>query len=496
MFYRLISFLLIAILASCVENEGVSPGNRQRGGLPSETSPIRASESDAVSVRAHKVKRESISTHILSNTTLEAIRKVTIYAKLNAIVEQLSAEEGSNVQAGQRLLRLEDREIRNEYSQAQIALDQSKLAMRQAEVKSQQSVANYDRAQSLFDQKLISQQEFDQTMLTNQTDELAFEAGREQYKAAQARLEAAKIQLDYTEIHSSINGVVTERLIHVGDRVNVNQAVFSIEDFSVLWARIFIPEKDLSQIRLGQTARIQTEAIPDQYFNAVVKMINPVVDVASGTIKVTLEVRGRAVLLRPGMFGTVFIATETRPNTIVIPKKAILRERDDNRVFVIQSDRTVTKREILLGFSEENRVEILSGVEEGEVIVTVGYEGLNEGYLVSVAAWEDPADEIEFYQAATALSEKRDNSQKIPRDGSIHRSEGASRQAREDRPQNGSSDIGWERVQRMRDRLMDNPEVRQEYESRLQQDPALATDLEKQAAFFGEMMRKIRGRRQ
>ena len=495
MFYRLITFLLITVLASCVENEGVSPGDRQRGGRPSESPPIRTSELDSVSVRAHKAKRESISTHILSTTTLEAIRKVTIYAKLNAIVEQLYVEEGSNVHAGQRLLLLEDREIRNEYSQAQIALDQSELAVRQAEVKSQQSAVNYDRAQSLFDQKLVSQQEFDQTMLTNQTDELAFEAGREQYKAAQARLEAAKIQLDYTEIHSSINGVVTERLIHVGDRVNVNQAVFSIEDFSVLWARIFIPEKELSQIRVGQTARIQTEAIPGQYFNAVVKMINPVVDVASGTIKVTLEVRGRADLLRPGMFGIVFIATETRPDVIVIPKKAILRERDDNRVFVIQSDRTVTKREILLGFTEEDRVEILSGVKEGEVIVTVGYEGLNEGYPVNIVAWEDSVDETESSQATIALSEKGANLQKIPRDGNIDRSEGASRQVREDRRLDGSDSIGRERVQRMRARLMDNPEVRQEYESRLQQDPALATDLGKQTAFFREMMRKIRGRR-
>ena len=104
-------------------------------------------------------------------------------------------------------------------------------------------------------------------------------------------------------------------------------------------------------------------------------MISPTVDSESGTIKVTLEISRHGDLLRPGMFGTVHIATETRPSALVIPKRAIVRERDEDRVFVVDSENRVRKRAVTIGFREDKELEISSGLSEGEAVVTVGQGG-------------------------------------------------------------------------------------------------------------------------
>ncbi len=489
--------VLWAVLSSCSSSEvtqtGSNPGRSDRGRAGGD----RTVESRAISIRAYRAKREPISTYIVSNTTLEAIRKVTVYARLDAIVEEILVEEGAVVREEDVLLRLEDREVRNEYEQAGIAVDEAKLGLEQADIQVQFSVVTYERALDLFQQNLISKQEFDQVSLTNRSDTLGEERARQQLEAAQARLRAATIQLEYTEIFSPIDGVITERLVEVGDRVNGNEEVFSVEEFPPLWARIFVPERDLPQLKVAQKAQVRVDTFPDRDFEAAIKMINPTVDASSGTVKVTFEME-RTDRLRPGMFGTVYIATETRPDAIVIPKKAVLRERDENRIFVITAENLVEKREVVLGFSEEDRVEILEGIQEGEDVVTVGYEGLADGYAVNIISWEGESPEQAF--SASAVSEPSASLPSSDRAEGLRRQQGSvsaqpGRQSR-GRPAGGGPggrEMSPEIVERFMDRLMENPEVKEEYEARLARDPELATDSEKKRAFAQEMMRQNRG---
>ena len=486
------SFLvLLVVFASCSGEETTGPAQRSGFGNPHRQGGNSSAEAQRVSVRAYRARKEPISTYILSNTTLEAIREVTAYAKLNATVEEILVEEGTAVREGEVLLRLEDREIQNEYLQAQIAVDQAELSLQQAEVRAEQSEASYQRMLSLLEEKLISKQDFDLAALANRTDELAFRVSGEQHEAAKARLEASEIQLGYTEIRSSIDGVIIERLVYVGDRVNVNQAVFTVADLSTLWARIYIPEKELPRIRIGQKAQIQVEIFPDQKSEAVVKMINPAIDPTSGTVKVTLEVSEDNKLLRPGMFGTVYIATETHPDAVVILKSAILRERDENRVFVVKPDRTVEKRQIALGFSDENRVEVLGGVEDGEAVVTVGYEGLNDGYAVNILGWD--GGEQTLVTQPDELSSSASIEGKALNITPVRGEQARGRRGGPDfglRPR-GQQDFDPERLKMLEDRLLRMPEIRKEYESRLAEDPTLSTDPKKRTAFFREMMRTV-----
>jgi membrane fusion protein (multidrug efflux system) len=439
------------------------------------------------------VVRQPISTYVVSNTTLEAIREVTVFSRLNALVSELAVEEGDFVREGALLARLDDREVRNELAQAEIAVSQSQVALEQARVKAQLSKASFERAQSLFDQRLTSREEFDQASLVNRTDSLALENAQRQLEAARARLEAARIQLDYTTVVSPISGVVTQRLVNVGSRVNPGEALFQVQEFPPLWARIHVPERVLPQLRLGQTARLKVDTYPDREFSGIIKMISPTVDANTGTVKVTLELRNPGNL-RPGMFGTAYIATQTNPSAVTVPRRSILRERDQSYVFVVNPDSTVSRREVTTGFAEEDVVEIVRGVEAGETIVTVGVETLNDGYPVVVQGGGGDSATV----ATAAPAKPDDASAAVSRETVVvpptspPPAEAAARPRVEDSPSGqwgppGGGQGGQGRGP-MFERMMQNPEIRKRWEARLKEDPSLATDPEKRRAFFREIM--------
>ena len=184
--------------------------------------------------------------------------------------------------------------------------------------------------------------------------------------------------MDYTNIRAPFNGIVTLRNIEMGQRVNVNQSLFIIADFNPLRAKIYVPEKDIGRIFKEQKAKISIEAEPGVEFSGVVKMISPVVDPSSGTSKVTIDIEDSKGKLKPGMFASVFIITETHNDALIIPKKALILESDLDQVY-IYSEGKANKVNLDVGFSSGEDLEVLSGLKEGDLVVTAGQDGLREG---------------------------------------------------------------------------------------------------------------------
>ena len=440
--------LLFLALFACGEEEaqqtGGQDGRAGRGG------------GAASPVKVETVKQGDISAYILKNTTLEAERWIDVRARRTGQVIALLKEEGDPVRAGTVLARLDA-------DAAQISVAQREVAYREAEQR-------YEREDALFQRNLGSKQ--------------TYESAKTQFESAKAQLEQAKLDLSYTAIKSPIEGIMTLRNIEVGNMVTNNQVVASVAKFNPLLARIQVTEKDFGKIIVGQIARITVEAAPEREFTGTVKMISPVVDPESGTVKVTVEIpRIDESLLRPGMFASVYIITETRRNTLVIPKRALVLEGEGNQVFTFETDPEsgrgqAQRKRIEIGFTDSDRLEILNGLSEGEQVITVGQEGLRPGSPVRLVGEATPP----AIAGRAGRGQMGQGGQQQGGDGQGRAGRGQMGQGE----QQGGGDL-TDRMKRMIERI---PKVKAEYEKRVKDDPELATNMEKLRAFVAEMREK------
>ncbi len=349
---------LLALALSLGGCGGESTGGARGGEGPAHGAgahgpdPPRAAA--AVPVEVAPVLRRSISTYIETNGTLEAENEVDIVARTSAPVVELLTEEGHEVRRGEVLARLDAQEHR-------ARLEISRVARSETET-------TWKRARSLYEEDLISVEEYERALAA--------------YESARAQFDENEIQLGYTEIRAPFDGLIVARYVHLAENVALNAPLFRISDFDPLLCPIQVPEREMPRLRVGQSAYLTVEAWPGRRFSARVLRIRPVVDADTGTIRVTLEVRteGR---LRPGMFARVFVETATRDGALVIPKAALSLESIGDTVYVAKDGRA-SRREVSLGYQEGDFVEILSGVAEGESVVVVGQDGLGDGTPIQI----------------------------------------------------------------------------------------------------------------
>ncbi len=322
-----------------------------------------------VPVSVMPVQRQNLNSYLVLNGIVEPEKKVEVYSHLSAYVKNIVKEEGDYVKENDVLAQLDDTEIIISYNQAKIQLDQAKLNLEEAE-------SNFIRSQELVKRSLVSEQDF-------QTTEAQFKQSQLEYQNRTENFNNFKLRLGWTKIRALSEGYITERLIEAGDRVNTNTQVYTIEDFNPLLIRVFVPTSDAINLALGMSAEVTTDILKGLEFEGKVKLINPRIDVETGTVKVTVEVFDNSLRLQPGMFVKVQIAIGMKENILIIPRKAILYKQNKSYVFVLNR-RQVSQREVLLGLFEEDHVEVTEGLNEGEIIIIVGVEGLKEGQRVDV----------------------------------------------------------------------------------------------------------------
>lgn len=262
---------------------------------------------EAVPVEAIRVERSNIEIFLVNNCTLEPERQVDVAAKTSGIVLKILAEEGDYVESGRPLAKLDDEE--------------ALLALREAKLKKENTERVYKSSLDNFKDAIISKEEF--------------EDKRFQFEIASVELERKQLEYEYTTIEAPIDGVIVERNIEEGYNIEKDQMVFKIADFDPILARIYIPEKDVNKVVEGQSARIVSGFIPEIEFMGKVKMVSPVVDPGSGTVKATIEMEGlTGGVLRPGMFVSVFTIVGQHQDALIIPKKALILEAESDEVFV------------------------------------------------------------------------------------------------------------------------------------------------------------------
>jgi RND family efflux transporter MFP subunit len=169
------------------------------------------------------------------------------------------------------------------------------------------------------------------------------------------------------------DGFVVEKLIVGGQMVDAGMKIYRLADLGSVWVQTQIYEKDLAYLKLGQEATMKLDYLPDREFRGRVTYIYPTVDEKTRTAKVRMEFHNPGYFLKPGMFATVQVTSELEPSALLVPDMAVLRSGEKTTVFVALDGGKFDPRTVTLGLQAENDTyQVLSGLKEGERIVTSG----------------------------------------------------------------------------------------------------------------------------
>ncbi|MBP6534850.1 MAG: efflux RND transporter periplasmic adaptor subunit [Arenimonas sp.] len=313
-------------------------------------------QAESVPVEVVSASRQTINASYTGTANLDAPNEAQVVAKSSGVMVQQLAEEGDFVRQGQIMARIDP-------ARAQLEVQRSRATVNKLS-------NNYQRAQQLLAQKLIS---------TEAHDQIRFDL-----ESARASLNLAQLELSYTNIVAPISGVVAQRMVKQGNLVTLNMPVYRIVNTQYLEAVMNVPEREMALIKQGMTVRMQVDAIPGQVFTGRVDRISPVMDSGSGTFRVTSAFDGQQVL-RAGMFGRLEVLYDSRENVLTVPRTALLEDETDPAVFVVRGNKAV-RTALKLGYSNGEIAEVMSGLKAGDHIITAGKVAVRDGAEVTVIA--------------------------------------------------------------------------------------------------------------
>ena len=234
----------------------------------------------------------------------------------------------------------------------------------------------------------LAQQELQRTrelIERNASSEADLQRAEASARSAQAQLDLQLVRLDRTTVRAPFSGVVGARLVSLGDYVTTQTRLTTLQSVDPQRAAFAVPERYAERLAAGQRVSFSVAALPDRAFEGIVDFVDPVVQLPGRTITVKASVPNRDRVLRPGMFIEVQLATELRPDAVVIPEQAVLPMGREDFVWVVTAG-AASRRRVTLGVREPGIVEVRDGLAAGELVVTGGIERLSEGATVQVAA--------------------------------------------------------------------------------------------------------------
>ena len=354
--YGLLAAGLVATVAAAAF--GVS---HLSGNTPQQVAPSAAPRTDAareelpVPVDVARPATGSVAAALSASTTLESEQQADVLSKIDGLVRAVRVEEGVNVARGQPLAELDDEE--------------RQLALAQARLKRDAAAVELDRQTRAHREGLNPKQDYDRA--------------KSAFDLADADVQSAELALTYTHIVAPFAGRVVERAVVQGRHVKPGEALFTIASLHPLVAKVYLPERDVVSLRIGQAADVVLEAAGGGKLAGRVVRIGPVVDEATGTVKVTVEVSGPNGVARPGSFVNVAIVTDVHRDVLLVPKIAVVRDDTSSYLFVANGSRA-HRLKVTLGYGRDGQVEVASGLQRGELVVVAGQGSLKDGARIEV----------------------------------------------------------------------------------------------------------------
>jgi multidrug efflux pump subunit AcrA (membrane-fusion protein) len=381
------------------------------------------------SVQTDPVTRGPIDVIVEADAVLYPVDQANVAAKISAPVRRVLVNRGDHVKAGQLIAELENRDLAAAAEESKSQFEQSQTAFQtvtgatvpedrvkaESDVMAAQQALDaakkvYDSRVDLVKQGALAQKMADDAKVAMVQAQSQFDTARQhlqaltqvsatqqvkgaqdQVNAAKAHYDSAQVQLSYAEIRSPINGVVADRPVYPGEMAQAGMPIVSIVDISRVVARANIPINQASSIKVGKTATING---PDGILTGAVTVVSPAVDPSTTTIQVWVQADNPGEKLKPGGTVHVSIRADLIQDTLLAPTSALLNsDEGGEKVMVVDKQNRARERKVTVGVREGNRVQILGGVAEGEMVITQGGLGLDDKAKVEVKSDDDDDDD-------------------------------------------------------------------------------------------------------
>ena len=347
----------------------------------------RGAANEEFLVSASAVERVDLPVHYNALGTVTAFNTVVVRSRVDGELIKVLFEEGQRVKAGDLLAVIDPRSYRVALDEAEGTLQQNQAQLRNAEI-------DLQRYRDLFAGDSIARQTLDtQQALVNQY--------RGTLKANQASVDQAKLNLQFSQVRAPIGGRLGLRQVDVGNQISTGDTaglvvITQVQPINVVFS---LPEPQLPLIRQQLTSG---KPLPVEAFDRNQQMalasgalasIDNQIDITTGTLKLKARFDNNDEALFPNQFVNVRLLAQTLPQVLVISANAVQRGSQGSFVYVLDGDNRVSMRTVTLGVTAEERLQVLSGLEAGERVVTEGVDRLRDGMQVKVAG--DTPDEVE-----------------------------------------------------------------------------------------------------
>jgi len=338
---------------------------------------------EPVAVRVVNVRTQTVEESVRLVGRLEPRAQVTLRAQVAGYIATLSKDVGDRVQAEKPVILLDDSKHQQALATAEAALNVAKANLEVARKEKEPARANLVQYQKLFKQGTATVQQVDEAKAALDVLTEKIRLQQETAKAAEVEVKNRTIALRETKIASKISGFIAERLVEAGDLANPNDPLLRIVDLDVVKLVVSVVEHDYGKVRIGQSARVRVDALPGATFTGRITRKAPVLNPDTRTGLVQIEVENRDRQLKPGMTARASIVIRRRENAPVVPIAAVLNRGEQQHVFVITGDPPRTLQKIVTtGIRDDDYIEILSGIQPTDRIVTLGNRLVESGQLV------------------------------------------------------------------------------------------------------------------
>ncbi len=359
----------------------------------SQARPGRTARSAIVAVETARIKKADLGDRVVFTGSIRAEERYDAAPKIAGIIRQVNFNVGDKVKRGDILAVLDDDEHRLAVEQAEASLKVAEANAHDAE--SQLAIArrDFERAQNLLREKVVSAQEFDRTDAAYKAQQAKHETAVAQVELARALLKTAQVKLGYTRVMAewdtgSPQRVIGQRYMDAGGLVNVTTPILSVLDINTVRAIISVSEKEYPKIALGDLVAVTTDAFPGRRFQGRVSRIPEELGALTREAEVEVAVANADLALKPGMFVRADIEFARRVGAAAAPLEAVVRRDDGSRgVYVVDAGRSrVSFQPITEGIVDGKWVELVDGgnLLDREVVV-LGQHLLKDGIAIRVA---------------------------------------------------------------------------------------------------------------